>query len=270
VVGYHFSPPDRKQRLEHLIRSSGKLSFSKTAQIQRDVHSATALAQCRRLVGWLQAKEEPRNARQRRFVADVAAWDGDYSTQSRSALAFELLWYHLARALLSRCRRVAYDTAWNTRELIWDDVLAAHPAARQRALERALSSAAKEIGVRETWGDRHRLRLGHALTLLPLLGRAYRFADHPSGGSSETLMKTAHPLTNRRHGCRYGSGARHISDLSDPDANFFVLLGGQDGWLGSTTQLDQLPLWERGEYVTVPLRAATARDTFPYCTELTL
>ena len=25
----------------------------------------------------------------------------------------------------------------------------------------------------------------------------------------------------------YGSNARHISDMSDPDGNYFVLLGGQ-------------------------------------------
>jgi penicillin amidase len=268
VVGYHFSPPDRKQRLEHLIRSSERLSVAKIAQIQRDPHSATALMQRCHLVGWLQTAEV-RDARKRRFIADLAAWNGDYSAQSRGALAFELLSHHLARVLIPNRRRAAYDAAWGTRQLIWEDVLAADPQVRQRALERALKRAAKDIGRRETWSARHRLRLGHPLALVPLSGRAYRFADRATGGSSETLMKTAHALTNRRHGSRYGSGARHISDLSDPDANFFVLLGGQDGWLGSNTLLDQLPLWESGEYVTVPLRPETARDTFPFLTELT-
>ena len=32
-----------------------------------------------------------------------------------------------------------------------------------------------------------------------------------------------------RHFTRYGSNARHISDLSNIDRNYFVLLGGQDG-----------------------------------------
>jgi penicillin G amidase len=61
--------------------------------------------------------------------------------------------------------------------------------------------------------------------------------------------------------------ARHISDLSDLDRNYFVLLGGQDGWLGSTTFLDQVALWQQGKYITLPLRPETARATYPHVTQ---
>jgi len=81
-------------------------------------------------------------------------------------------------------------------------------------------------------------------------------------------MKTAHALTDRRHGTRYGSVARHISDLSDHDRNYFVILGGQEGWPGSTTFLDQVSLWQRGEYIAVPLQLKTARASFEHVTEL--
>jgi penicillin amidase len=81
-------------------------------------------------------------------------------------------------------------------------------------------------------------------------------------------MKTAHLLTDKRHASRFGSTARHISDLSDVDRNQFVLLGGQDGWLGSTTFADQLPLWRRGDYVSVPLMPETAAAAFPHRTDL--
>jgi penicillin amidase len=53
--------------------------------------------------------------------------------------------------------------------------------------------------------------------------------------------------------------ARHISDLADPDANLFALLGGQDGWFGSSTFDDQVVLWRQSQYVTVPLNPETAR-----------
>src|SRR5262249_13002229 len=92
--------------------------------------------------------------------------------------------------------------------------------------------------------------------------------DMPAPGSSETLMKTAHPMTNRRHAAAYGSVARHISDLSDPDRNFFSLLGGQDGWLRSENFTDQVRLWQNGEYISLPLQPETVHATFPYRTLL--
>jgi penicillin G amidase len=75
-------------------------------------------------------------------------------------------------------------------------------------------------------------------------------------------------MTDRRHRAGYGSNARHISDLSDMDRNWFVLLGGQDGWLNSSTFLDQVPLWLEGEYVEMPLRLETVRARFRHVTEL--
>ena len=77
-------------------------------------------------------------------------------------------------------------------------------------------------------------------------------------------MKTAHETTGERHTVNYGSNARHISDMTDPDENYFVLLGGQDGWFNSTTILDQWALWRRGEYVRVPLTPAAVRASFPH------
>ncbi len=81
-------------------------------------------------------------------------------------------------------------------------------------------------------------------------------------------MKTAHGLTNRQHSASYGSVARHISDLKDPDGNYFALLGGQDGCFGSANFTDQVALWQRGEYVVLPLRPSSAAESFRHCTVL--
>jgi len=89
--------------------------------------------------------------------------------------------------------------------------------------------------------------------MVPVLGGRYAFADFPVGGSSATLMKTAHDLTTKRHATRFGSQARHLSDLADPDANWFLLLGGQDGWFNSASFLDHVPLWRDGRMIRVPL-----------------
>ena len=117
-------------------------------------------------------------------------------------------------------------------------------------------------------GREHRLEPRHPLAALPAIGRMFRFGDWPAAGVSDTLMKTAGPLTDRRHDAALASTARFIADLSDPDGAWFALLGGQDGWIGSTTFLDQVPLWRRGVYIQVPLRPETVRDTYPHVTEL--
>lgn len=266
-IGYHFSPRDRRLRLDRLLGGAEPLSVTDVKRIQQDVHAATALAQCRQLLRWI-GPRAPAAPRAQRFLATLAAWEGGYDIHSRGALAFELVYHHLARRLVRPRWRALYDAGWGARSLIWNDILAAAPARRGDALRRAVRDAARALGADDDWGRRHRLRLGHLLALAPVLGRHWRCTDLPAAGSSETLLKTAHPLTQRRHAVRYGSGARCIVDLSDLDRNEMVLLGGQDGWLGSTTFLDQLTLWQRGEYMTIPLRPATAHVMFPYRTDL--
>ena len=110
----------------------------------------------------------------------------------------------------------------------------------------------------------HKMRLQHPLAQAPLIGDKFLFKEYGVSGSSDTVRKTAHQPTNEVHATNYGSNARHISDLSDPDANYFVLLGGQDGWFESSTFLDQAELFERGEYVQVPLQPATVRRAFKH------
>ena len=266
-IGHQFSRPDRRHRLDHLLSSTDAASIARAISIQGDVHWEQGLAQCRQLLRWLTPL--PTAPRQRQLVAALASWDGNYASNSRGALAFELLSHALARRLVSKRRLTAYGHAWGTRRLVWSDIVAAPSERRQRALQDASRQAAKSFGPSATWGNRHRLRLGHPLATLPVIGRRWRFTDLAVGGGNDTLMKTAHGLTNRIHGCGYGSTARHISDLSDPDLNLFALAGGQDGWPGSTTFIDQVGPFLRNEYITVPLRAETARATFPHHMDLT-
>ena len=86
-------------------------------------------------------------------------------------------------------------------------------------------------------------------------------------------MKTAHEASAGRHTVRYGANARHVSDMADMDENYFVLLGGQDGWINSSTMLDQWPSWRSGEYVRVPLSLDSVRKAFTHtlcCRKVTI
>ena len=61
----------------------------------------------------------------------------------------------------------------------------------------------------------------------------------------------------------FGSHARHASDRGDPDATFFILLGGPDGWFGGCAFHDQIPLWFCGEGIQLPLSLGAIRKQFP-------
>jgi len=81
-------------------------------------------------------------------------------------------------------------------------------------------------------------------------------------------MKTAHRLVQGPHGTDYGSQARHVSDMRDLDENYFLLFGGNDGWLGSENFADQVPLWQQGKYIRMPLRLQTMNQDFPIAMRL--
>jgi penicillin G amidase len=266
IVGFYFSPSDRIQRLRKLLAVE-RMSVSKLIRFQNDVHLADAVRQRDVILSWL--KEVGLDAHVQALHGALAAWDGNYDADSNGAMAFELLFFHLARALVAPAREALYDSAWCTRALIWADVLATPEQTRMQVLGRAGRRAARDFGKGKPWGARHRLRLSHSLGMIPVVGRRYRLPDFPASGTSETLMATAHGLTNKRHHARYGSVARHISDMSDPDANYFVLLGGQDGWFDSSAFADQVALWRRGDYATLPLKPETVRARFTRKTVLT-
>ena len=200
-----------------------------------------------------------------RVLSAISLWDGCYGVDSKGALAFELLTYHLASAYYKKrygeilagfLLRSPAVYAFLTQDLKTQDL--------SKQLKSALRKASKDFETYDVWGKFHFLRLAHPFGNIPVLGRKFRFGDYPVPGSTQTVMKSAHPLTNEKHFATYGASARHVSDLSDPDENYFVLLGGQDGYWGSGNFMDQVPLWRHHRYVRMPLRLETVRKTFAH------
>jgi penicillin G amidase len=112
------------------------------------------------------------------------------------------------------------------------------------------------------------MRLAHPLRALPIIGRLFVLGEAGTDGSAQTVLKSSHPVTGRPHHVTYGAVARHISDLSDPDENYFAMVGGQDGWLVGENTLDLWAKWKRGEYVRLPLRPESVRTAFPHVLQL--
>jgi len=180
----------------------------------------------------------------------LRGWDGSYEVASKGAVFYQIYFSHLAKACLnSQEQRSSKSQLVMKHYLTRDSVDSCWLDSVQEAEKQALASRKKY----PTWGDFHRMRVAHPLSNIPLVGSKYRFREFPIAGGVETVFKTAHGLEDGQHVARYGAQARHISDLADADSNYFVLFGGNDGWIQSENFLDQVDLWQKGELIQLPL-----------------
>jgi penicillin amidase len=268
-IGLFFSPSDRAQRLSELISPQGKIGREGLSEIMMDVLMATSLDINERLLTALGSRQaNPPDKESAPLRAALAGWDGRYDTASRGALAFELVFCNFVRDSYGKDELKAYWATWAPRALVAEDLSQCAPDNIGPTVKRAIRHSVRAFGRFGTWGDMHRLRLRHPFGLMPVFGKRYVHRDVPIAGGNESVLKTGHRLTTKQHSTIFGSSARHVSDLSDPDANFFVLAGGQDGWLGSSTYADQLDLWRQGAYLRIPLQLETVRTCFEHRLEL--
>ena len=298
-VGWLFSPNDRIARIGSLLGTSGKVSLDQVKAVQGDVYSATDIALrdlfLRRIAGcgpFGSSQGRPEETRtgglseelelsHPQFMAALAGWNGCYDADSTGAVAFQSLLFHFAGAYYAKrydkpMAQMLLTTAF-AREFLRRD-LAAEPSPNPSPADQpeeicallrdATARAAESAKAFHNWGEMHRLPIAHLFAVLPYIGEKYRLADYPAAGANETLWKSAHPLTAGKNSATYGAIARAIADLSNPEENYFVLLGGQDGRLNSEAALDQVPLWLSRQYVKVPLPLESVRKSFEYCVEL--
>jgi penicillin G amidase len=266
LIGHFFSPDNRIDRLREVLQGAEGVTVEDMARLQQDVRLPAALELRDLLVALAEASTDGTTASP--LLAALKEWDGEYGVQSAGALAFEFLAYHLVADLHGRRSLDLYLATWDPWAVLRQDLANLDKQKLQRRMPRALARAERGFRRYGTWGEAHRMRLEHPLAALPIAGRHFRFADFPTGGSNETVMKTAHGFSGGRHRVKFGANARHISDLGDPDANYFCLLGGQDGWIGSANFIDQLDLWRSGRHIRVPLMPETVRREFRHVTEL--
>lgn len=273
-VGFFFQSNDRIERLNRLLAPARDVDVDFMKRLHLDVTSDGARELRDFIVGRMAGAadswpaDDPRTA----LLARIRDWDGAYGADSSGAAAFQILLAHLGPAF--------YKPRWGEdltaglmarpglERTLLNDMRTAPRAEADRALALAWPPASTRASEVESWGRIHRLRLGHLLANAPVIGHRFQAFDHPASGSYSSLMKTAHTCTDQVHGTTYGSQARYIFSMADPDANWFLLLGGQDGRPGSPAWIDQARLWEAGEYIRVPLRLQTVRREFGFKTVL--
>lgn len=262
-LGFLFPLPDRLERMHHQLAGLDNARVEDLMDLQRDVYSLRAVQLREALLSRLRTEglvDDP-------LVVVLRDWDGCYHADSAGALAYQALLGRLLPGVykqLGRGREARDVRLASHGERFLADALARLDRPSFLALWRdARRHAWQLMNHYRVWGNAHRYRVQHLFGHLPLLGRRYRFQDLPAPGAAQTLHQSlSPPLTGRPVDVYHGAQARHVSDMADPDANYFVLFGGQDGWLGSECFSDQVALWQRGEYVQVPLSEAGAAERF--------
>jgi penicillin amidase len=260
---------DRQDRIVALVKE-GPVDRARASAIQRDVYSAASHGLARAVVARAKGLDGGGAGGARaggagvggagEVLADLEAWDGHYRADSRGALVLQAV----TEALITRVYGAMYDARMAeylmdssaAYDLLREDVEAGHADVY---LAGALAEAAREAEAGKVWGDVHRLAYRHFFGQAPVVGSWYTFGDVPVDGSLTTVFKTAAPIGVEKHTTRFGANARQIIDLSDPDAHWIALMGGQDGWMGSENFLDMVPMWRSGELVRVPMTLEAVR-----------
>jgi penicillin amidase len=206
--------------------------------------------------------------RQKETLDMMAAWDGRYNRESAGAVAFEAAISAFLPLAFTQTEIDALDAAGSPYTRLSLDVPTVEAVKFATAIAAGLDTGAIAAAAYPTWGDMHRMGVQGYFAAIPVIGSRYNFGDVPASGTAESVLKTDHPMTAERHLTRYGAQARHVSDLSNPDANWFVLLGGNDGWYQSANFRDQLQPFMDGKFFSVPLQIETVRATFPIKTKL--
>lgn len=270
-IGYFFSADERVRRLQQVLSQRDKVTIDDLKRLQRDTMSLDAREIAASLVRLIESEPDAR-AVSPAFLADLKAFDGDYRVDARGPVVHETLLYHLVPAVygVKSPQELAgpYADMRQLKRFLVGDLEALPPERKRAILISSIRAASQDSAKFPTWGDMHRIRVQHWFAALPVLGRNFIYGDYPSGGSRETPMKVSHGLTNSVTYSTFGSQARFVSDMGDPDSSEFALIGGNDGWIGSENSLDQVPLWLKGEYIRMPLRPETVAREFPVVTVL--
>jgi penicillin amidase len=271
-VGYFFSADERIRRIREMLSTDASITLDEIKAMQLDSVSLFVREMMPELRKQILAIPGIRD-KDPAYVDRLIGFDGDYRVDSVGAPAFETFLFHLVPrvyGVASPDELPSHLSSWESFGVhFMKDLMALPPDARSAALQNAVSLGAVDAAPFATWGQMHRLQVAHALSAIPLLGGQFVYDDVPTGGSRQTVFKAAHGFHNTVHNTRYGSQSRHVSDMSDLDSNWFVLLGGNDGWIGSANFLDQMDLWQTGGYIRMPLRRETIAAEFPNVMTLT-
>ncbi|OKH23306.1 hypothetical protein NIES593_10420 [Hydrococcus rivularis NIES-593] len=241
-INGNFAVPYRAERIRELILSKDKLSLEDMQAIQLDQVSLLY-----RDFRPILERLEPISEAGQTWRDRLLAWDGDTQPDSVEASVFEAWYTELTRLPAAEVGQEYFDRPIFLSQAIQagDPVLdrpGSEPGLFDEAA-RALEDAIERLGEPiRAWGDIHRASFvpSNPAQTSPNLQVSY-------GGDRYTV--NIGPYNASDFSMEAGPSYRQIVDLSNPENSLYVNPPGQSSNPDSENFDDQLPLWQRGDYL---------------------
>lgn len=255
VISFDWTDPFRYRRVSEVLSGQPRHSVDDSIRLQHDVQSLPARALIAMLPAQPRAEAAP-------AAALLRGWDCAVEADSAAALLYAMLMPELSagfRDMIVPAAAKALVPSVNLDEMLrilaaGDERLGPDPArARDALVERALVAGWKravEVAgpdpAQWRWGDIHRVRIAHPLSMMPGIAAAFPAIEGGrSGGDGTTPMARGF---NARRGFDVSHGASYlfVADVGQWDNSRFLLLPGQSGDPRSPRYADFYPPWLAG------------------------
>ena len=260
---FKYSNNERLLRMRDLLKEKNKISLEDLKEIQQDVFSKKSY-QLNQI--FLEAVKGGPVIYQNPHIQKLKQWTGHYESHSSSAVIFYFLMSALWSDYIEKLKdpllekTLSYSEHW--KEILMDWIPKQNPETIYQIVKESFVKLDEALLDYPSWGDFTVQTQETFLGRIPFLGSRFSLDSYPARGESDTLDKKGRSLSQKKEKIYYGSTARHISDMSDPDENYFVLHGGQDSWLLNENLGDQTALWRKGAYIKIPLRMEKVKQEF--------
>lgn len=261
---FSYANSDRYDRMRNLVGGRKKIQLQDLKNLQTDIFSRKAFDLKEQFV---KASQDFDFKDEKKLFKEFRDWDGKYLANSRKALLFEVsmnfIWQEYIKSVsnseLLRKELSAYE---NWKQLMSNWIKKRKKIETFNLLKMGLKKSRPLLEKFHNWGEFTVMRQSTPLGMIPVIGSRFRKTDYPVNGNSDTLNKYGRKFNLEKAEVVYGASARHISDLSSPDENYFVMHGGQDSWIFNENIDDQTRLWRKGKYIKIPLTMEKVKKQF--------